>query len=436
MMHFLKNLSLSLILVLTATLNSWAISYNVQELVDYETLKNAVAIRSNNVVNIQHYDIPLEYVEKDLAARLAPEIRDALIHNKNGVPHVRWIINPEDTIWHLEVEEFLRRKGLSTQRHSHFLGYMTASRSYIIEDINTGAEFSAKVSTNKTGGNWTDKKQELKDAQEIRNAADYVHDEVRKRPFEHVIAMDEPAMFGIKSIDQAMVIRELTGLTNSNNKYLPGFSAVHTTEGRAIALQNNSNNPAEFWNTHYNKPLARAIAELAARTGLTYDSPHSQNFLVELDANYKPTGKIVMRDFGDAYLLAEIPTAKGYKKLVDNWLPKNLHRGKMQASIGILHGNTPPTWLPDQKYNQWGNDFYREFFKELSKQTNISVEKLTAPHTRSGLYFTTNVNTRSVEWQAYFNKLKQERLAIVPLIIEAVIEEVKIKICRALFAGM
>jgi hypothetical protein len=414
LMRATSRLLIAIAFTLSSAINSWAIDLNVQQLITYETKANAAASRSDQMVQIEHYEIPLNVIESNVAQRLEQNIRDALIFEKNGQEYIRWLINPEDTKWHLEVEKFLRSKGLSTERHTHFHAYMTASRSYIIEDPITGAQFSAKVSTDKTGGNWRDKKQEIKDAEEIRMATDYVFEEIQRKNFKHVVAMDEPAIFGLRAVDQAMVIRLLAQLPGSNNIYLPGFSAVHEDVGAEIARRNGSDRPDIFWNEHYNQPLARALAEFAARTGLTYDSPHSQNFLIELDAQYKPTGRIVLRDFGDAYLLAEIPLAKGRKNIVEGWLPDNLHRGHLQASVGILHGNTAPSWLPDATYNKWAKDFYREFTKELSAQTGIPVEHLNRPHTRSGLYFNATFDATSAQWKEYFQKLSKERLMIAP----------------------
>ena len=69
----LKNLFLSLFTFVLITLNALALDPNVQELINYETRANAVATRSNQQVQIEHYEIPLSLVGSDLADRMDPQ---------------------------------------------------------------------------------------------------------------------------------------------------------------------------------------------------------------------------------------------------------------------------------------------------------------------------------------------------------------------------
>ena len=408
MINYLRNFGLSIVLIIALISSALALDPNVQDLVDYETRSNAVARRSNDQVQIEHYEIPLELVGQDIADRMDPNIKKALIFKKNGTDYVRWVINPEDTQWHLEVKDFLESKGLSSQKHTHLLGSMTASRSYIIEDPATGAQFSLKVSTNKTGGYWKNKKQPIKDAEEIRTIADFVYEQQQIRPFEHLITMDEPGIFKLEAIDQAMVIRTLDGLVGTDKIYLPGFSAVHGETGKKIARLNGSNDPEKYWRENYNKPLARALAELAARAGLSYDSPHSQNFLIELDSNLKPTGRIVVRDFGDSYLCEDIFKAKGRAEITANWTPKYIKRGTLKVSIGIMHGNTYPTWLSDEQYDVWGDEYFEEHKKEFSKQTGIPVARLDADYFLNNTYYSGKYKIQGRAWETFLENVKTE----------------------------
>lgn len=373
---------------------SWAISKEMHALVRMETHSNAVATRDSGFTRLEHYEIPLKLIEADVALRSNPEFVSSLIFERNGEKFVRWVINPEDTKWYLQVEEFLKKNGIEPVRKKHFIGYMTASRSYIAVDPKSGAEFSVKVSTDRTGGNWRDKQQTWDDGKQIRLMTDFVDKQLKGQPkLEHIVLLDEPMAFGIKDIDQGMIIRSYEEVKKSGKRYVPGFSIMHEDLGRDLAKANGSKDPAAYWNEHYNKPLARALAEFYALTGMTYDSPHSQNFLVELDAKNRPTGKIVLRDFGDTYLSNEFFEAVKRTDITKAWEQSNLLKGYMSVSVGILHGNTAPSWMDiDAKkvtknnYNGWGLDFFKEFEKEFARQTGVQLNS-SKPHvSRNGLY--------------------------------------------------
>lgn len=398
--------------------NTFAISKEMNLLVQLETKANAAATRSSDPVALENYEIPLKLIESSIADRANPEFINSMIFERDGQKFVRWLINPEDTKWHLEVEKFLLQNNISTARKKHFTGYMTASRSYIAVDPISKAEFSIKMSTDKTGGNWKDKQQTWDDANQIRMMTDFVMDQLKSQPkLANIVLLDEPMAFGIKGIDQAMVLRSYEALTNSKKTYVPGFSIMHEKFGRQIALANGSNDPASYWNENYNKPLARALAEFTAITGMTYDSPHSQNFLVELDANNKPTGKIVLRDFGDTYLISDFFEAIKRTDILKVWDQHNLRRGYIPMQVGILHGNKAPNWIDMvgngvNSYNKWGVEFFKEYEKEFLRQTGVNL-KLSDPVTqvsRKDAYIQSPYKLTSEEGKKFFsltNLLKQ-----------------------------
>lgn len=423
---------------------------SVEELVDFETESNAVAVRSSAMVEILNYEIPLKELISDIALdRVPKEALASLIFKKNGVDHVRWVINPEDTKWHKDVEKWLKSKNLSVEKHKYFQGYKTASRSYIVTDPNTNYAFSVKVSTDKTGGNWTDKKQPWDDARQVKLAADHAQNAMKLRTPENFLFMDEPIVFGIKDIDQGMIMRSLQGLQASSKRYfIPGFSALHEAEGAHIAKLNGSDNPAEFWKEHYIKPLGRAIAELFAMTGFAYDSPHSQNFMVELDGNFKPTGKIVFRDLGDSYLTTDIAEAMGRKDLVKQWESGNNLIGRAMIAQGVLHGNHKPSWVTEAVYNEYGAAFFVELEKELSRLTKIPITDLFADgkFSRSGDYFSKNYRLSKPSWKAYLADIKKtggllgdggsSKASSSAQVVSARKTKSAVKSCRAVFTGV
>ena len=349
---------------------------NVKQLVDWETKGNGAGVRSNKKIQLQHYEIPLEAIEKDIRADLDPQVRESVIFKKEGKDYVRWLINPEDTKWHLELKNWLESKGLDSEPKTFSEGYYTASRSMIVVNPETGASMSLKVSTNNTGGNWKDKKQDWVDAKQIRKISDWVKSITEKMNAEHLVIQDEPFAVGIPDIDQAMIMRSLNDVPSGKHYYLPGFSALHSEVGRHIAEINGEVDPAKFWGKHYAESMGHAVAEFTAMTGVTYDSPHSQNFLIELDEKMKPTGRIVLRDFGDSYIVKEFVENTHNHEMAKIWESGNVHSKKLSLAVGILHGNQPPDWMTSEIYDQWSKSFFKVFENDFSNITGIDISAL------------------------------------------------------------
>ncbi|MEA9356757.1 hypothetical protein SHI21_11100 [Bacteriovorax sp. PP10] len=395
----------------------YQISKNAKQLVTWETKANAVANRSNEVIALSHFEIPMRLLEKDIDQTLESSIVDSLVFEKNGEKYVRWMINPEDTQWYLEVKAFLEKNGVDATPHKFFDAYLTASRSMILVNPENGASFSLKVSTNKTGGNWTDKKQTWDDAKQIRTLDKWMTEATSSMETKNLVIMNEPLAFGIKELDHGMIMRSLNDVPKDGHYYLPGFSALHEYEGARIAKLNGATNVADFWDKHYNQPLAGALAEFFAFTGTWYDSPHSQNFLIELDKNMKPTGKIVLRDLGDSYILTDFANQTKFSNIAKIWDQDNVLTGHTNSKVGLLHGNTPPTWLSAARYEQYGKNFFNAFearFSELSgiPVSELSPEKMTVYQYS---YIGKSYKTTSPAWKQFFmnaNCMNGERKTI------------------------
>lgn len=399
-----------LLFVLTILLaqSAFAISENVRRWIIDETMSNAAAFRDPMPVQIEHFEIPLSAIEMRSSLSSDKEAIRSLIFTKNGQRYIRWIINPEDTKWHRELEKELGEKGLDTKRYKYFRGYRSASRSYFIEDPKSGYEFFAKVSTNKTGGEWRSKQQDWEDAKEVKMAADAIEKAVAAYKPKYFKPLKENLVFGFVQADQAMVIRSIAEIRNNGFYYLPGFSAMHENMGRIIAQKNGSNDPAAFWNEHYNKVLARAMAEYNIMTGLSFDSPHSQNFLVELDARLRPTGRIVFRDFGDAYISVELRNALG-GNLAKVWTKSLRREGYLPSTIGLMHGNKFPSWLPQDVYDQWGKEYHEIYDLQVSRLTGLALSEVKASVSdvhRSGEYFYHRMSMTTPAWKKFLDSVR------------------------------
>lgn len=395
----------------------YQISKNAKQLVTWETKANAVANRSNEVIKLDHFEIPLRLLEKDIDEALESSVVDSLVFEKNGEKYVRWMINPEDTKWYLEVKAFLEKNGVDSSTHKFFDAYLTASRSMILVNPENGATFSLKVSTNKTGGNWTDKKQTWDDAKQIRTLDKWMTEATANMETKNMVVMNEPLAFGIKELDHGMIMRSLNDVPSNGHYYLPGFSALHELEGARIAKLNGATNVAEFWDKHYNRPLAGALAEFFAFTGTWYDSPHSQNFLIELDKNMKPTGRIVLRDLGDSYILKDFANQTKFKNIATIWEQDNVLTGHTSSRVGLLHGNSPPSWLNKAQYEQYGKNFFNAFEARFSELSGIPVSELSPAKLDMWefSYIGKSYNTTTPEWKKFLmhaNCMNGERKTI------------------------
>ncbi len=377
MINAFKLLKIALLMIALSN-NVFAITPSAKLLINYETQANGAGIRSNQLVSIPHFEIPLNMVARDVTESFEKDFAKHMIFVRDGVRYVRWILNPEDTQWHLELQEHFSKKGLQLTKKEYFRGYQTASRSYIVEDPQQTIQFSVKSSTNTTGGQWSDKKQTAGDAFDSRLNAEFLSHIQSHLKFEYIIILDEPAILKIPAIDQAVVIRDLGSLNDQHSGKLlvPGFSVLHETTGRRLAKLGGSDDPLAYWTEHYIKAVARALGEFAARTGMQFDSPHSQNFLVELDAtNFKPTGRIVFRDLSDLYadknfIRAVHPNPHFYlEKFTQS---KNI-LDKISAGFGPLHGNTVPSWVSSDAYRNWSNIFFLEFETSFAKVSGLSL---------------------------------------------------------------
>ncbi len=396
------------------SLQSLAITTAVKALINFETKSNGAAKRSNKVIRLPHLEIPLEHVGTDFALRIDPLIVQSLIIELDGQKYVRWILNPEDTKWGDDlINYFKEEKRINLAKHFYFNGYQTASRSYIAEDPVSGIQFSVKSSTNKTGGLWNDKKQPVGDAVDSRIISDFLYEQNKRSSFKNFVIMDEPAMLGITKIDQAVVIRDLGAVRKYNSKfiYLSGFSALHEETGRKIALLNGAVDPARFWTENYIKLVGRALGELAARTGLQFDSPHSQNFLIELSLNMKPTGRIILRDMADFYIDENFFVALEGKD--SPTLKRFTQKGNIikyiAAGFRPLHGNVYPTWITPQRYTSWQKIFFTEFERSFKEISGIDLAVLNVKKCKNKECFSASYNVaKNRHFDGLFDQLANQ----------------------------
>jgi hypothetical protein len=355
-----------------------------QKLVEWETQANAVTAKSPLPVELEHYEIPLAVLEKDESRQGFASLKQILQFERNGQTFVRWIVNADDTRWYKEVETWLKSKNLDATRKKFFTGYRSASRSFFVKHPETGEFFSLKSSTNNSGGNWQDKKQEWQDAKEIRIINEHVERVSSKVFTKNALFLSEPVAYGIKEIDQGIIVRNYDILKGCKVFLLPGFAAVNEQVGREIANTNASNDPFSFWTENYIVPAAKAITEVLVQYGFALQSPHSQNYLIELSPQFKPTGRIVFRDFVDSELNENYLQALGLKKLQESWEPDVL-KNQIRPHFGPVFGNEVPSWVSEVRGGNWPMRFCEvvaETFAELTGllQSNFDIMRCGLDH--------------------------------------------------------
>ncbi len=149
----------------------------------------------------------------------------------------------------------------------------------------------------------------------------------KKNLFDDVVIL--PEVLAITNLDgEGILVRDLQ-LLQDGNYYFPAQSIPYA--GYDIAKKNNQDF-ASFWQENFFKKAGALQAKLFLKYGLNVDTPNPQNFLIQLDKNLKPTGKIFLRDLSDT-------------SFVKHWLEIN-NENEILAKIdemGDLKDRTYPT---------------------------------------------------------------------------------------------
>lgn len=382
-LYFIKPYFCFCLLLLSYCQSQGSISRQMRELIFHETKGNPSANRSDNPEPISFFEIP----EKHLYPLISPQTPSSLIsvfrYYKNNEPYVRWPIHPEDKVYYFDLKTYFRNKlKLSLNPIDGFIGYQSASRTYYLQAPEHPFSFGIKASTNRTGGPWSfEKKHTSSEARDGRLASDYLSWVQSLTPFKNLIVLPEPLAWAIPEVDQSFIVRDLSPLNlNSDLIYLPAFTLFHEEIGVYLAKINGSLDPSEYWENHYVIPLARAMAELAIKAGVQPDSPHSQNFLIEFDKNFVPTGRIVLRDLSDlffnkAFLEAIHPNPKEF---INTHSQTDRFINGFMSGFAPVHGSPPPTWFNPSIFYRWIGQFDEEYEKQIHLLTGLSSDYLLA----------------------------------------------------------
>lgn len=341
------------------------------------TLKEIVAVPAP----LQYFELPVDQLAQltkhkfELPGEAAEQAKHIIYFQKNGQKYARWFIhplaNPDDVVARREFKSIFGEAPAVQQGDYKF--HFTSSRSLIVFNENYDDAISLKLSLPKAEGPFKNKAIHLKEFSAWGRHNQYLESLAPGGTLPHMQLMQEPYGLGIgvtgESTEDAFLFRRIDELTKKNRYLLPAFAVFDEKVGRQIAEMNGSKNPADFWQKNLIEPLAQATAELRAYTGMEHTSPHSQNMMVELDENFRPTGKIVVRDF-DFYIDRDL-FAK-LNKVVENSNGMIWTNGLQRHNYSLKHGMKEyPSWLSPSRYADWVEHYFEHFRANYSHITGI-----------------------------------------------------------------
>jgi hypothetical protein len=127
---------------------------------------------------------------------------------------------------------------------------------------------------------------------------------------DRLILLKETLTVADKTSGNGFVVRDLSPLMDGHY-YIPALSIPYA--GESIARLN-GREFAEFWGESYAKLLGASKARMMLRYGIQMETPNSQNMLIQLDRNMKPTGRMVFRDVSDSFTVRPVLEAMGESK--------------------------------------------------------------------------------------------------------------------------
>lgn len=299
----------------------------------------------------------------------APSSIRTLIQNHGSI---NWFKHPYNKV--SEMPHF------SDPVSDNLVTYETASRSLAVilgKDV-----FTLKMPTDHPHGPFGEKqkskatvKEDIQDGINRMVYIEKVDQEIGVDP--QLILAKEVAMVSDKATGEGYLFRDISFM-NDGNYYLPALSIPYA--GRKIA-EFNKMQPELFWKEHYAKLLGRAKAKLLLRYGLQMETPNSQNMLIQLDKNLKPTGVLVFRDISDTMLVRGVAKALGEEQTLRKDEALNV-----ENTDGVAPYWKNSVWKFDQAgpdslsrdlLEDWGRAHNQAFKKEIEKALGIDLSKFT-----------------------------------------------------------
>lgn len=172
-------------------------------------------------------------------------------------------------------------------------------------------------------------------------------------------------------------IRDLRPLDNGN-LFFPAH--LIPVVGDEIAAKSGQN-MAEFFKGAWAGALGRFQAKMLVRYGMEYNPINPQNFLIELSPDLKPTGRLAVRDLGDAFQVESVSKAVGLGEEVvrDRELGLKVFAktepGKKSETMTWGFNLSGKSLILPVTRESWYSAHDEAFLTELSRLTGIAVRK-------------------------------------------------------------
>jgi hypothetical protein len=243
--------------------------------------------------------VPLKEVDVKRSARLPSELESTFLRGDQ----VLWPKHPYNTV---EITPFFKAPELPEKIRA----WHTTSRS-MVTTID-GKVYGLKMPTNHPFG--PNRVEQINKAfpkesmlSSMRRTEIIERIDARLGPDPDLILLKDIFTVTDKITGHGFSIRDLRPL-NDGHYYFP--AQMLPTVGYDLA-QKNGLSFGDFVKNFWARPLGKLQAKLLFRYGIEYNPINPQNFLIQLDRNLKPTGKLACRDLGDSFQVESISKALG-----------------------------------------------------------------------------------------------------------------------------
>lgn len=297
----------------------------------WEALANTFFYRKpTDSVAIPFKMVPPSEVGLTTSSATPPALLRFMLGATNGV---RWLMHPLNTApsvpYHKESTD------------GSIKGYYSASRSMFVM-LGKGL-YSFKLPTNSPHlrGELQPSKADMhNDAILSMRRSEHVREVDRElQPHDSLFVLTEMLSVAANRGGNGFSVRDLRPLQDGHY-YLPAFSIAYV--GAAIARFHNVEF-SSFWQRAYAEKVGEAKALLLLRYGLQMKTPNAQNWLVQLDKNFMPTGKIFLRDIADSSFVEFIAAELGFGQKM-----QKDHESKFDISLRLMPESESSFWQMDK----------------------------------------------------------------------------------------